>query len=40
MPQTDQDEYEALLQFLYIAPIGLAQLRADGEIVMVNPLCA
>jgi diguanylate cyclase (GGDEF)-like protein/PAS domain S-box-containing protein len=40
MSQTDQEEYEALLQFLYIAPIGLAQIRADGEIVMVNPLCA
>jgi diguanylate cyclase (GGDEF)-like protein/PAS domain S-box-containing protein len=40
MSLTDQDDYEALLQFLYIAPIGLAQIRADGEIVMVNPLCA
>jgi diguanylate cyclase (GGDEF)-like protein/PAS domain S-box-containing protein len=40
MSHTDQEDYEALLQFLYIAPIGLAQLRADGEIVMVNPLCA
>jgi diguanylate cyclase (GGDEF)-like protein/PAS domain S-box-containing protein len=33
-------EYEALLQFLYIAPIGLLQARIDGEILMVNPLCA
>ncbi|MGF6528696.1 hypothetical protein ABID77_004009, partial [Variovorax sp. PvP013] len=40
MSQAVEKEYEALLQFLYIAPIGLAQLRADGEIVMVNPLCA
>jgi diguanylate cyclase (GGDEF)-like protein/PAS domain S-box-containing protein len=40
MSKTDQDEYEALLQFLYLAPIGLAQIRADGEIVMINPLCA
>ncbi|MEH3086487.1 MAG: diguanylate cyclase [Xylophilus ampelinus] len=40
MSLTDQDDYEALLQFLYIAPIGLAQVRADGEIVMINPLCA
>jgi diguanylate cyclase (GGDEF)-like protein/PAS domain S-box-containing protein len=40
MSHTDQEDYEALLQFLYIAPIGLAQIRADGEIVMVNPLCA
>lgn len=35
-----EDEYEALLQFLYIAPIGLLQARMDGEILMVNPLCA
>ncbi|CAN5906489.1 hypothetical protein BH11PSE8_BH11PSE8_33580 [soil metagenome] len=40
MPSTVEDEYEALLQFLYIAPIGLLQARLDGEIVMVNPLCA
>lgn len=35
-----EDEYEALIQFLYIAPIGLLQARMDGEILMVNPLCA
>jgi len=35
-----EDEYEALIQFLYMAPIGLAQTRLDGEIVMVNPLSA
>ena len=38
-PAGPEDEYEALLQFLYMAPIGLAQLRIDGEIVMINPLC-
>jgi diguanylate cyclase (GGDEF)-like protein/PAS domain S-box-containing protein len=37
--QTAQ-EHEALLQFLYMAPIGLVQARLDGEILMVNPLCA
>ncbi len=35
-----EEEYEALLQFLYLAPIGLIQARMDGEIVMVNPVCA
>lgn len=35
-----EDDYEALVQFLYIAPIGLLQARIDGEILMVNPLCA
>lgn len=34
------DEYEALLQFLYMAPVGLVQTRLDGDIVMINPLSA
>ena len=34
------DQDEALLQFLYMAPIGLMQANMDGEILMVNPLCA
>jgi diguanylate cyclase (GGDEF)-like protein/PAS domain S-box-containing protein len=34
------DEYEGLMQFLYIAPIGLAQAKADGEVLIVNPVCA
>jgi len=33
-------EYEALVQFLYLAPVGLVQARQDGEIVMINPLSA
>jgi len=40
MLATADDEYEALLQFLYMAPVGLVQTRLDGEILMVNPLCA
>ena len=40
MHPTTEDEYEALLQFLYIAPIGLAQTTLDGEILMVNAMCA
>ena len=35
-----EEDYEALMQFLYMAPIGLMQTRIDGEILMVNPLCA
>jgi diguanylate cyclase (GGDEF)-like protein/PAS domain S-box-containing protein len=31
-------EYEALLQFLYISPVGLAQITGEGEIVMMNPV--
>jgi PAS domain S-box-containing protein len=33
-------DYEALLQFLYLAPVGLVQLANDGEISMINPLSA
>ena len=40
MDEQTAQEHEALLQFLYMAPIGLAQARLDGEILMVNPLCA
>lgn len=31
---------EALIEFLYRAPIGLLQARPDGEIVMINPMSA
>ena len=33
-------EYEALLQFLYIAPVGLVQTNMAGEIVLINPKSA
>jgi diguanylate cyclase (GGDEF)-like protein/PAS domain S-box-containing protein len=33
-------EYEALVQFLYLAPVGLVQASQDGEICMINPLSA
>jgi GGDEF domain-containing protein len=33
-------EYETLLQFLYVAPVGLVQIDAAGEIAMINPLSA
>lgn len=35
-----EEEYEALIQFLYLAPVGLAQTDIDGEIVMINPISA
>lgn len=35
-----EEEYEALAQFLYLAPVGLAQTDSDGEIVMINPISA
>lgn len=40
MHGADVREYEALLQFLYLAPVGLVQLGADGAISMLNPLAA
>lgn len=33
-------ELEALMQFLYMAPIGLVQAALDGEIAMINPMSA
>ena len=35
-----ESELEALTQFIYMAPIGLAQATIDGEFAMVNPVCA
>src|SRR3954466_5185 len=32
--------HEALIQFLYQAPIGLVQTAVDGTITMVNPMSA
>ncbi len=40
MDPTLMDEYEGLMQFLYIAPIGLMQAMPDGEVLLVNPVCA
>ena len=33
-------ELEAVTQFMYMAPIGLAQADPSGEISMLNPACA
>jgi diguanylate cyclase (GGDEF)-like protein/PAS domain S-box-containing protein len=33
-------EHEALIQFLYLAPVGLVQTGLDGEIAMINPISA
>ena len=33
-------EYEALIQFLYLAPVGLVQADIHGEIGMMNPVSA
>ena len=33
-------EHEALIQFLYLAPVGLVQADIDGGIVMMNPISA
>lgn len=34
----DRNDYDALLQFLYLAPVGLVQMNSAGEILMLNPL--
>jgi len=33
-------DYEALIQFLYLAPVGLVQADVNGEIMMMNPISA
>lgn len=33
-------EHEALIQFLYLAPVGLVQADLDGEVAMMNPIAA
>lgn len=33
-------DFEALVQFLYLAPVGLIQITRTGEIVMINPVSA
>jgi diguanylate cyclase (GGDEF)-like protein/PAS domain S-box-containing protein len=40
MPSELEREQEALLQFLYLAPVGLVQTTLDGAVQMVNPLSA
>ena len=35
-----QENYEALLQFLYLAPVGLIQTNCDGAVALINPLSA
>ncbi|SFD67088.1 sensor domain-containing diguanylate cyclase [Massilia yuzhufengensis] len=42
MDDTEQlrAEHEALIQFLYLAPVGLVQADIDGGIVMMNPISA
>jgi diguanylate cyclase (GGDEF)-like protein/PAS domain S-box-containing protein len=40
MSTDNAEDVEALLQFMYLAPIGLVQARGDGEILMANPLSA
>lgn len=33
-------EHEALIQFLYLAPVGLVQANAQGDVTMLNPVAA
>ena len=40
MSETGAEAHEALMQFLYQAPIGLLQATLDGSITMINPMSA
>jgi diguanylate cyclase (GGDEF)-like protein len=35
---SNDDAYEGLIQFLYLAPIGLIQIQPDGQIELLNPM--
>ncbi|WP_043344157.1 sensor domain-containing diguanylate cyclase [Belnapia moabensis] len=39
-PEPSGDENEALLDFLYLCPHGMAEFGADGMLRMINPACA
>jgi diguanylate cyclase (GGDEF)-like protein/PAS domain S-box-containing protein len=36
----EASEYEALLEFMYLAPVGLVQTSSAGEIIFINPISA
>ena len=38
--EVDPGAHEALLQFLYMAPIGLVQITHDGTVELMNPMSA
>ena len=40
MTENLKSDYESLLQFMYMAPVGLVQMQADGNIIMINPYSA
>ena len=40
MIENFKSDYESLLQFMYMAPVGLVQMHADGHIIMINPYSA
>ena len=40
MDSTAHGAHDALIQFLYQAPIGLLQTALDGEITLINPMSA
>lgn len=40
LPSDPGGELQALLKFLYIAPVGIIQATLDGEITLINPMAA
>ena len=39
-PSDSDSELQALLKFLYIAPVGIIKATLDGEITIINPMAA
>jgi predicted signal transduction protein with EAL and GGDEF domain len=40
MSDAADDAYEGLIQFLYMAPVGLMQIAPDGAVELINPMSA
>jgi diguanylate cyclase (GGDEF)-like protein/PAS domain S-box-containing protein len=39
-PSDDHAEHEALLQFLYLCPVGIIKFQASGQVELLNPKAA
>jgi diguanylate cyclase (GGDEF)-like protein/PAS domain S-box-containing protein len=40
IPQPIVSAYEALLQFLYLCPVGIAEMNESGDVSMINPMAS
>jgi hypothetical protein len=38
IPRMHGRDYEALLQFLYLMPVGVIKMQPDGTVDFINPV--